>query len=139
MEYKTILITLITLISWGVSSFISKLSTNKIGGRGAFWEIVAYAPAIIIISLILYKTKDLLNADRSGIILAMLAGIVGSFGFIGYYMLLSRKEASLAVPLTSLFPALTAILAFIFLRESVTLPKIIGIILSLIALYLLSI
>ena len=41
-------------------------------------------------------------------------------------------------PLTALYPALTAVLAFIFLKESVTPTKIAGIIFSLVAIYLLS-
>ena len=55
-----------------------------------------------------------------------------------FYMLLTRKDASVAVPLTALFPALTAILAVIFLREQLTAIKVAGITLSALALYLLS-
>jgi transporter family protein len=78
------------------------------------------------------------EADKLGISLAILAGAIGSFGLIGFYFLLTRKEASIAVPLTAVYPALTAILAFVFLKEPLTPVKIAGISLSAVALYLLS-
>jgi transporter family protein len=57
---------------------------------------------------------------------------------IGFLILLSRNPASTVVPLTGLYPALTAVLAILFLRESVTVPKALGIALSMVAVYLLS-
>ncbi len=56
-------------------------------------------------------------------------------GVVALYILLTRKDASIAVPMTALYPALTAILAFIFLREQLTAVKVLGISLSAAALY----
>ena len=87
----------------------------------------------------MFRFKDLVQQqDKLGIGLALLAGAIGAFGLIGLYMLLTRAEASSAIPMTALYPALTALLAFIFLRETITVAKVTGIILSLIAIYLLS-
>ena len=58
--------------------------------------------------------------------------------FKGVVDLLTKKEASYAVPLTALYPVLTAILAIIFLKEQLTVTKLFGIILSGAALFLLS-
>jgi len=139
MDSTTILIAIVTFVSWGVGSFIAKLSTNRIGEQAVLWDILGYAPVIIIYSLIVFKLSAIVQqSDKLGIGLGLLAGIVGSFGLIGLYMLLNRAEASSVIPLTALYPALTAILAFIFLHESVTFTKITGIVLSLIAIYLLS-
>lgn len=139
MDLKTFLFALMSLLSWGVGSFISKLATNRIGEKAVFWDLVGYAPALIIYSLIAYKLKNIFYLDKTGIILAVISGIIGSFGLIGFYLVLTRKDASAAVPLTALYPALTAILAFIFLKESLTIAKVVGIILSVFALYLLSV
>lgn len=127
-----------TLISWGTGSFVAKLATNRIGDKSVFWDLFGYAPAIIIFSLLSYKWKGVTDLDKTGVGLAVLAGVIGSFGLIGFYMVLSRKDASAAVPLTALYPALTAVLAFIFLSEKLTAVKVIGISLSVIALFLLS-
>jgi len=138
MNLETLIVTLITFLSWGLGSFIAKLATNRIGEKSVFWDIIGYFPAVIIYSLIVFKAKSLFSSDKIGIILAILSGMIGSFGLIGFYFLLTKKEASSIVPLTTLYPALTVILAFIFLRESLTLAKITGIILAMMAIYLLS-
>ena len=128
MDSATILITIITFIAWGVGSFISKLATNRIGEQAVFWDILANVPLIIIYSLIVFKFSNLSQQqNKTGILLASLAGLIGAVGFIGFYMLLNRAEASSVIPLTALYPALTAVLAFIFLKESVTPTKIAGI------------
>jgi len=137
MDIKTFLVAFLSLLSWGIGSFFAKLATNKIGDKAVFWDMIAYAPVVITYSFIAFK-NNLLAAEKTGIIYGLLAGGIGSFGLIFFYVLLTRKDASSAVPLTAIYPALTAILAFIFLKERLTLVKIIGIILSSIALILLS-
>jgi transporter family protein len=71
-------------------------------------------------------------------LIGFLAGIVSSVGLISFYALLTKKDASLVVPLTALYPALTAILAIIFLKEPLTILKALGVVLSVVAIALLS-
>jgi bacterial/archaeal transporter family protein len=139
MKNNTFLLAVLTMFSWGVGSFISKIAANKIGDRAVFWDVLGYAPAIVIYSLFFLNLKTAWSDNKLGIFLALLSGAIGSLGVIGLYTLLSRKEASTVVPLTAIYPALTAILAFIFLKEQLTLQKGLGIVLSAVALYLLSI
>lgn len=138
MDLKTFGIALFTLLSWGIGSFVAKLATNRIGDKSVFWDLLGYAPAIIIFSILIFNVKNLVSSDKGGMFLAFLAGAIGSLGAIGFYMLLTRKDASSAVPLTALYPILTAILAIIFLKEKITVIKTLGIIFSGIALLLLS-
>lgn len=138
MDLKTFGLAMMTLFSWGTASFVAKFATNRIGDKSVFWDLLGYAPAIIIFSMLSFKWKEIVSQDKTGIFLAILAGAIGSFGLVGFYMVLTRKDASVAVPLTALYPALTAILAFIFLGEKLTALKVVGISLSAIALYLLS-
>jgi len=138
MDLTTFLIAIAIFVSWGIGSFLAKLAANRIGTQSAFWDLAGYAPAILIYSLAVFKLKNLLAADKLGIGFAVLAGAIGSLGLVGFYFLLSRTEASVVVPLTALYPALTAILAIIFLHESINATKLLGIVLSLIAIYLLS-
>jgi transporter family protein len=139
MDGKNLGLALLVMIFWGVGSFVGKLATNRIGEKAVFWDLLGYAPAIILYSLIVFKSKELLGGDKMGIFYGILAGLIGSGGLIGFYILLSKKEASSAVPLTALYPALTAILAFLFLKEQLTVTKGVGIVLSAIALYLLGV
>lgn len=138
MNLTTFLIAAGVFVSWGLGTFIAKLAANRIGSQSLFWDAIGATFVILIYSLIMFKIKHLIQADRPGVGLALLAGSVGAFGSIGFYILVTRTEVSTVSPLTALYPALTVILAIIFLRESVTPAKLIGIILSLIAIYLLS-
>jgi transporter family protein len=138
MDVKTFGIALMVLVSWGVGSFFSKLATLRIGEKSVFWDLIGYAPAIIIYTALTFKLKEVFSLDKIGIFWAIFSGAIGSFGLVGFYILLTKKDASTAVPLTAIFPALTAILAFIFLKEQLTLTKAFGIILSAVALFLLS-
>ncbi len=138
MDIKTLFFALLTLLSWGVGSFVAKLATNRIGQKAVFWDILGYAPVIIIFSIIFFQTKNLHIDDKTGVFLGFLAGAIGAIGGVCFYILIARKDASSSDPLTALYPALTAILAFIFLKEQMTVVKIVGIILSGIALVLLS-
>ena len=138
MDLKTLGLAMMTLFSWGTASFVAKFATNRIGDKSVFWDLFGYAPAIIVYSLLAFRWKEIVSLDKAGILLSILAGAIGSFGLVGFYMLLTRKDASVAVPLTALYPALTALLAFMFLKEQLTAVKVAGISLSVIALYLLS-
>ena len=131
----TFFVVFITFVSWGVASLIAKLATNRIGPQGIFWDVIGYAPAIIIYSLLVYKFQNLIQMDKLGMGLAFLSGAIGSIGAVGFYVLLSKADASTMVPLAALYPSLTAVLAFIFLRESITFTKLLGILFSLMAIY----
>ena len=61
------------------------------------------------------------------------------FGTIALYYGLNKGKASVVVPLSSIGPAITAILAVIFLKEQLTYPQIAGIVLILSGVIVLSI
>lgn len=138
MDSATLLVAIGTFLAWGVGSLIAKLAANRIGTQSVFWDFVGYVPAILIVSLTVFRLRNLVEGDTVGIGLAIAAGAIGSLGMVGSYFLLTRAEASTITPVTALYPALTAVLAFIFLHESVTPTNALGIDLSLVAIYLLS-
>jgi transporter family protein len=138
MDKVSWLMALASMVSWAVGSLIAKLATNRIGEKAAMWDMVGYVPGVILFGLIVFRNQDIIHVDKWGLILAMLAGFIGSLGAIFFYVLISKKEASVAVPITALYPALAAILAFIFLREQITAVKVVGIVMSAAAMVLLS-
>jgi len=140
MDQKTLFLILIVLIGWGGGAILEKFATNRLGANPViFWNVVGYAIVSVIFVLFLLKPQELFAKDPMGIVWALVSGVVGAIGGIAYFMLLANKDASMVVPATAIYPAVTAVLAFIFLRESLTLTKIIGIILATVAVYLLSV
>ncbi len=138
MDIKTVLIFFITFVGWGLGTFFGKLATNKIGEKAVFWDILGYTFGVIIYSFIAFKASELFRVEKSGIIWAVLAGLSGAAGLVGFYILLAKNEASTIVPMTALYPALAVVLGIVVLHEGVTLNKILGIVLSLVAIYLLN-
>lgn len=139
MDSRAIFLLIITFLGWGLGTFFSKLATDKIGAnKAAFWDIIAYFISVILFYLASTRLSTMFNLTKSGFILAVLAGLFGAAGFIGFYSLLAKSEASTIIPLTALYPILGVILGIFILHESVTATKIIGITLSLAAIYLLN-
>lgn len=127
-----------TFVAWGLSSFVEKLAANRIGAEGVFWHAMAYALVVAIYSLLIFKLGPLMHSTPSGTGLALLGGALSAFGIVGSYLLLTRGEASRIIPLTALYPALSAVLAILFLHESKDPLKLLGIALSLVSIFLLT-
>jgi transporter family protein len=138
MDRTSLLLVLFVFTAWGLDAFVSKLAANRIAAQSSLWYALGFAPPIIVYSLIAFGLRGLVLESKSGIALAFLSGALGGIGMIGFHALLSRTPASTAVPMTGLYPALAAVLAIVFLREGVTVPKVLGIVLSVVAVYLLS-
>lgn len=141
MSTETLLFVILAFLGWGIGAFLSKLAANRIGTQSIFWDLLGYIPMILIYSMFAFKLKNLfslIQTDKTGIILAFLAGLIGSIGVISFYYLMTKSEASVVTPLTALYPALTVVLGIIILHEGITVSKITGIILSLVAIFLLS-
>jgi transporter family protein len=139
MDSALILFTLISLFGWGIGSFFAKLATNKIGNSALFWDMIGFSIVSTIYALFTFKPSVLLASDKGGMILAILAGVTGALGGVGFYTLMSMKDASVVAPLTALYPALTAILAFTFLHEQLTFVRVLGIVLATVAVVFLSV
>jgi transporter family protein len=138
MDLNSLLLVLFVFTAWGLDTFVSKLAANRLAGQSSLWYALGFVLPIIVYSWIAFGPRALALQSRSGIALSILAGALCGMGMIGFLILLSRTPASTVVPLTGLYPALTAVLAIIFLREGVTVPKVLGIALSMVAVYLLS-
>ncbi|MGA2111702.1 MAG: EamA family transporter [Anaerolineales bacterium] len=127
-----------TFVGWGVGAFVEKLAADRVGPQGAFWHALAYALVATVYSLVVFKFGALMRSNPSGAGLALLGGALSSFGIVGSYLLLSRGEASRVIPMTALYPALTSVLAILFLHESKDPWKLLGIALSLVSIFLLT-
>jgi uncharacterized membrane protein len=85
MDGKTLFLALIVLIGWGGGAFIEKLATNRVvSSTVIFWNILGYAVVSVLYVLLLFKPASLLSADKTGILYAVVSGVIGAIGGIGY-------------------------------------------------------
>jgi len=61
------------------------------------------------------------------VVLALLAGLFGGGGYVLFMEALETGKASIVVPLTALYPAVTVILALLFLGEKLSTTQAVGI------------
>jgi transporter family protein len=127
-----------TIVAWGTWGVFSKLAIDRIDQQVMVWGSLIVVPAIILIYLGAAGQLVPLKMHAPGITFAALGGVGAALGTVCFYLLLARQRASLAVPMTSLYPALTVILSVLFLKEQLSGVHILGIFFALAAVALLS-
>lgn len=134
---NSFLIVLSIISLWGLWGFFSKLAVQKISLQTSLWTSISLT---LIITAFLFFTNQLVpfKKDFSGIAFAVLAGIFSALGSILFYILLGKKPVGLLIAITALYPLITILLATMFLKESLTLTKIVGLIFAIIALFILN-
>ena len=101
---------------WG---FFSKIATKHIDYKTAFiYEAIG---AILTTLLILIQTKNFsFQADIRGTIFAILVGICGTIASLIFFIALEKGQVTSIVSITSMYPIITVLLSYIFLKEAIT-------------------
>ncbi len=125
---------LFALFFWGIWGFLTKIGAEKVP-----WQttMIYFGVCTIIIAFIGGPNLSLKTFD--GYHLASLAaGVAVALGYLYFFIAISRGSASNVIPLTSLYVAVSSILAFLILAEPLTLKKMLGIICAIAAMFLLA-
>jgi len=114
-----------------------KMAVKYIDPRsGIVLQVLGCIAAVFIVTI---SPGFHLTLNHKGIIFTSLSGFLGMIGALFYYKAVSMTDVSSIVVLTGLYPFFTVLLSVAFLREMLTLKKIFGMIMALIAMILLSI
>jgi transporter family protein len=127
---------LLCIIAWGTWGFVAKLGADKIAPGPL--QILATAGTFPLALLAFLQLRMRLEKDVRGISYGVLNGLLSGIGLLAYYAAVSRGKVSVVGPVTSLFPLLTVVLAFIFLRERLNRMQMAGVALSLVAIVIFS-
>ncbi|WP_456472847.1 EamA family transporter [Methanocaldococcus sp.] len=131
-----IILGLLLALFYGLGTFFAKIVCEK---SPLFQWIVVNVVGIILCILILLKFKSVIPNDYKIILFSIISAIFVVVGSLVLYYALYKGKASIVVPLSSIGPAITVILSIIFLKESLTINQMVGIVLILIGILLLSI
>jgi uncharacterized membrane protein len=124
----------------GSSDFLAKVALNKVGNTYSY--LLAYAIAFMamaLISIFIDKKGRKMPKINKKIIPTLLGVTMMESGMIAYYIALSLGFVSLVTPISSAYVAITAILAWIFLKEKVNKIQAAGIIFSVFGIILLGV
>ena len=107
---------------------------QKAGSAGAFWLAgCSRLAALVVVSLIVLIGGHIQRMDATRVGLSVAVGMLDVLGTCCFIRATQTGRLDAAVMLTSLYPAITVILARVFLREHFTRWKVAGIVAALAA------
>jgi len=118
----------VATLCWGVVGLLQKLGTNRISSRSLLvWLVVGFAAMLPP----LWRDGALTGLGWRVSLVGLLGGAANGLGSWALFEALERgAKASVAVPLTALYPLVTVVLARIFLAETLTFRQWVGIALA---------
>jgi len=128
--------TMVTLLFWGISSFCTKLATTYLKASNAYIYQIIGVLVVGIVAAFLVRFQP--AGKPAGILFALAAGAVvtvGNFFFVGA---MASGRTAIVVMTTALYPLITLLLGYLILHEGITLRQFIGILVAILAIYLLS-
>ena len=130
-----IIYSLACLLLWGLWGVVLKLAY----GSGN-WVQVYFASALssflVALTVFIISRPEIPLNRFTG--LALIAGVFGGLGYVAFIKALETGKASIVIPLTAIYPAITVVIALAFLNEKISFLKGLGIALAVVAAVLLS-
>lgn len=133
-------LSLVVILSWGLWGFAIKLAN-----LGAPWEQVYAASSlgimsshIVMISYLWITGKISPLGINKYVAIAYFGGLAAALGGLLYNIAVREGEASIVIPLTSLYPVVSVLLSVLLLGEGLTIRKIVGVALVVLAIIILS-
>ena len=121
----------VTMFFWGIVGLLQKLGTNRISARSL---LVWLAVGFVLFLPWLAWHAGLLEISPRDAVVGIAAGLANGLGSWFLFRSLERgAKASVAIPLTALYPLVTIVLATTLLAEKLTLRQWLGIALALAA------
>ena len=132
-----LLYTILTVLLWGVWGFESKLLMDR---TSPYVGQVLFTFGLVVPFIVVLFSRRRFEGShtRRGVFFAVLTGLLGGGGNVGFYMALNGGSASTVVPLTSLSPLVTVLVGVVFIEERMNRYQYAGLALALAAIYLLS-
>jgi transporter family protein len=128
---------LITMVGLGVHYFLAKLISPHISSPTiALLGTVVYFP--IILGYIYFTKTPIMPEQKIYILYAILIAIPMAIAVLSLYLAIAKGPISVVMPIYGLNAMVTAILGIIVLHEPVTVPKVVGLVLAVVAIILLS-
>lgn len=127
--------TLVAIVSWGVWAVMSKLIGSALSGMHS--QALSTLGLLPVMAALAFSKNLTFTGNRSrGILCAVGAGVLACIGNVAYYDVFNRgAKAATVVPLTALYPLVTIGLAVLLLKERLNRIQVVGVLLSLPAIY----
>lgn len=134
---------LLACLSWGVCPILDRLGLLKISPSIVIFiqslTITILTGAYLLFNFSVKGISSELSNSNLQILFLVIAAIVGGIlGEYAYLKSITKGNLSASVAISSCYPLVTALTAYIFIAEGITLQSLIGIILIISGIVLLS-
>ncbi len=130
---------IIAFASWGIGDFLIQKTTRKFGDWIALWYITASA-TIILFPFVFRDIPELFSkAARFDLLILLLAGAVSTVASLLLFEGLKKGKIAVIDPIFAFEVVITALLAWLFLHEVITVSQMFLILLLVIGIALISI
>jgi bacterial/archaeal transporter family protein len=128
---------LICSLLYGLWGFFGKLATKSIDYKTVFvYEAIG---ATLTTIFILASSKNLnFEGNIVGIVFALLVGVCATVASLTFFKAIESGPVVSVISITSLYPLITVFLSYFFLKEAITIPQIIALVLAIVAVILAS-
>jgi transporter family protein len=127
-----------SLTLWGLWGLVLKVAQRMLGEWYAVY-VSSNLAVVVGVTVVWLYYRNSVNPLSFGGLMAFVAGSLGTLGYA--FLVLSLEKggpASIVIPLTALYPAVTAILAVLVLNEHISPKQALGVALAIVAIYLMS-
>jgi bacterial/archaeal transporter family protein len=119
----------VAIVLWGVNGLFMKLGTNRVSARSMVIWVTA---GFVVLLPLLWSVSSLGGLSTRVVLVGLIAGAVNGLGNWAVFACLEKgAKASVAIPLTALYPLCTVVLATAFLKERPSVLQWLGIALAL--------
>lgn len=122
-------------VLWGLAAGagfgVLFIGLNRAGSADDLWPVVvAQITGLVAVGLVGLARGQLRPLERRAAWLAVVTGVTGAAGTLCYFVATHDGLLAVTAVITSLYPAVTILLARILLRERLTVPRLAGLILA---------
>ena len=131
---KWVILGLLAVFLFGLGSLLGKFASNSdISPRVYFFEVVG--TITVFTTFFILKKSEILNGFSINYY-AIGMGLCWGIGTVLFIFALENSKISMITTLTALYPAITIILAYIFLSERLEAKELVGVVLAMAAIFL---
>ena len=133
-----LLMALLVFVFWGVQAYVMKLATSSMSAESIFFYMMATGLALSPVALAMTDFALPVNWGWNGPGLALLIQVLNAIGALTLVYALRHGKAIIVVPMTALAPVITIVLSLMLYGVVPGTPMIVGILLAVIAMYLMA-